>query len=75
MKLFHSIFGSREILGHFALSPMNIRLDPADASARRMVFQELATAGGQQATLLPVTIAMRDLLPPEDLVTAAEGYL
>jgi hypothetical protein len=57
------------------LSPMNIRLDPADASARRMVFQELETARGARATLLPVVIATRDLPAREDLVAAAARYL
>lgn len=57
------------------LSPMNIRLDPSDPSARQMVFQELENARGERATLLPVVIATRDLPQREDLVTAAERYL
>ena len=57
------------------LSPMNIRLDPADPSARRMSFQELENARGESATLLPLTIATRDLPRREDLVSAAERYL
>lgn len=57
------------------LSAMNIRLDPTDPSARRMVFHELENARGERATLLPVTIATRDLPHREDLVTAAGRYL
>jgi hypothetical protein len=57
------------------LSPMNIRLEPDDPSGRRMVFQELETARGATAILLPVRITTRDLPRREDLVTAAERYL
>jgi hypothetical protein len=57
------------------LSPMNLRLDPSDPSARPMVFQELENARGDRAILLPVLIATRDLPQREDLVTAAERYL
>jgi len=65
--------GKRDV--DLCLSPMNIRLDPADPSARRMSFQELENARGESATLLPLTIATRDLPRREDLVSAAERYL
>jgi len=65
--------GKQEV--ELCLSPMNIRLDPSDPSARQMVFQELENARGERAILLPVVIATRDLPQREDLVTAAERYL
>ena len=57
------------------LSPMNIRLDPGDPSGRRILLQELQTARGERAVILPVAIAPRDLPRREDLVTAAQRYL
>ena len=57
------------------LSPMNIRVDPGDRSARHMVFEELENARGGRATVMLVRIATRDLPQREDLVTAAARYL
>ena len=56
------------------LSPMNIRLDPGDPSGHRIVLQELQSARGERAVLLPVAIDPRDLPRREDFVTAAERY-
>jgi hypothetical protein len=60
---------------NICLSPMNIRLDPADPSGRRIVLQELQNARGARAVMLPVAIAPRDLPSREDFVSAAERYL
>lgn len=57
------------------LGPMNIRRDPTDPSARRIVVQEIHSARGGRAILLPVAIVPRDLPRREDFVTAAERYL
>ncbi len=60
---------------NLCLSPMNIRLDPRNPSARRIVLQELQNARGERAVMLPVLIAPRDLPRREDFVAAAERYL
>jgi len=57
------------------LSPMNIRLDPANPAGRQIVLQELYNARGARAVMLHLAIAPRDLPHQEDLVTAAERYL
>ncbi len=57
------------------LGPMNIRRDPDYPSARQILLQELHTARGARAVMLPVAIVPRDLPPREDFVTAAERYL
>ncbi|MFY9975424.1 MAG: hypothetical protein WAK53_14275 [Chromatiaceae bacterium] len=57
------------------LGPMNIRRDPDDPSARRMVFQELRDARDQRGVMLMLAIAPRDLPSVDDFVSAAERYL
>jgi hypothetical protein len=54
---------------------MNVRRDPGDPAARRLVLQTLRNARGATAVVLPVAIAPRDLPRQEDFVTAAERYL
>jgi hypothetical protein len=65
--------GSQEV--QLCLSPMNIRLDAGDSSARQVVLQELQNARGERAIILPVASAPRDLPSREDFVSAAERYL
>lgn len=57
------------------LGPMNIRQDPADPSARRIVLQEMHSARAGHAVMLPVAIAPQDLPRREDFVSEAERYL
>ncbi len=56
------------------LGPMNIRRDPDYPSARQIVLQELHTARGERAVMLPVAITLRDLPPREDFLTAVQRY-
>ncbi len=57
------------------LGPMNIRQAPTDPSARRILLQEIHSARGGRAIMLPVAIDPRDLPHREDLVSAAQRFL
>jgi hypothetical protein len=64
---------SRELVLH--LDRMNVQRDEQDASAQRIVLQELHNARGIQLVTLPVSLVPAELPPREDLLTAAARYL
>ena len=57
------------------LDRMNIQRDAHDASARRIVLQELQNARGRQLVMLMVSLAPAELPQREDFLTAAKRYL
>lgn len=57
------------------LDRMNIQRDTQDASAQRVVLQELINARGRRLAVLLVSLAPGELPQREDMITAAERYL
>ncbi|RKT46165.1 hypothetical protein [Thiocapsa rosea] len=58
-----------------SLDAMNIRRDPGQPSARRIVLKELHNARGWRLVMLPLMITPDEIPPREDFVAAAERYL
>jgi len=57
------------------LDAMNIQRPAQDQSARKIHLQELYSASGRRAVMLPIALAPHKLPPREDFVTAAQRYL
>lgn len=57
------------------LDSMNIQRNESDPSARPIRLREFHNARGLTAVMLPIAVAVDELPPREDLVTAAERYL
>ena len=63
----------RDLVMH--LDRMNIQRDAQNASAQRIVLQELENARGRQLVMLLVSLAPGELPRREDFMTAAARYL
>lgn len=57
------------------LDPMGIQRRPGDADARELRLQEIRSAGGRTAVVLPIRIPRGELPAPADLIAEAGRFL